>query len=263
MPEGHSIHRIARDMGRWFSGQKLTASSPQGRFAAGARRIDGARLDLADAHGKHLLLWFGEEALHIHLGLYGRTKGYALPSPEPRGAIRLRLEGSKRGWDLRGPTACELLDSCGVNALKRRLGPDPLRSDSSWEDLARSLAGRRKKIGAALLDQSIVSGLGNIYRAELLHELRLHPEMPANSLSDTQLKLLWSTSVRWMQEGVRLNRIVTPSVEETGLPFRKMAPYSKLRVFRREKCRTCGGPIDIRMVAQRKLYWCPKCQSAT
>jgi endonuclease VIII len=261
MPEGHSIHRIARDMGRWFEGQNLAASSPQGRFLEGARSIDGDRLDRSDAHGKHLLLWFGESALHIHLGLYGRTKGFKLPSPEPRGAIRLRLEGKKRGWDLRGPTACEILDSCGVNALKKRLGPDPLRTDSTWEDLARSLSRRRQRIATALLDQSIVSGLGNIYRAELLHELRLHPDLPANQLSASQVERLWTTSVRWMKEGVRLNRIVTPSLEDEGQAFRKMDPYSRLRVFRREECRTCGGAVEAVQLGQRRLYWCPSCQS--
>ncbi|MEO9140220.1 MAG: DNA-formamidopyrimidine glycosylase family protein, partial [Jatrophihabitans sp.] len=131
MPEGHTLHRLAREHQRVFGGGIVRASSPQGRFTDGAARIDGQSLVRTEAHGKHLLHHYGNEAiLHIHLGLYGKfTAGKGEP-PEPRGALRLRLSTEYAWTDLRGPTACELLTPEQVDALAARLGPDPLRGDA-------------------------------------------------------------------------------------------------------------------------------------
>ncbi|MEM6331080.1 MAG: DNA-formamidopyrimidine glycosylase family protein, partial [Planctomycetota bacterium] len=75
MPEGHTIHRLARDHNRDLAGQKLRVSSPQGRFEEGAAQLDGRKLIDVDAHGKHLGYRFtGGHVVHIHLGLYGKFR---------------------------------------------------------------------------------------------------------------------------------------------------------------------------------------------
>ena len=96
MPEGHTIHRLARRHARLLVGQRVAADSPQGRFDDGARLLDGRVLDATDAWGKHLFHRYDDLWLHVHLGLYGKFRDGVLPAPEPRGALRLRLVGAGR-----------------------------------------------------------------------------------------------------------------------------------------------------------------------
>ena len=91
MPEGHTIHRAARDQRPMLAGKVLDVSSPQGRFLEGAARLDGRRCTAIDAYGKHLLYRFDDLSLHIHLGLFGRFRAVKRPAAEPKGAV---LEGS-------------------------------------------------------------------------------------------------------------------------------------------------------------------------
>lgn len=178
MPEGHTIHRLARDHNRLLVGHEVHASSPQGRFADGAAVLDGRTLERTEAYGKHLFHRYGDLWLHVHLGLYGKFTTGALPAPEPRGALRLRLTADGHYVDLRGPTACELMIPPEVAAVRARLGPDPLRRDAdperAWDRLSRS----RVAIAALLMDQSVIAGIGNVYRAEILYRHRIEPHLP-------------------------------------------------------------------------------------
>src|SRR5205823_13144046 len=124
-------HRLAARHRTLFGGRRVAVRSPQGRFAAGAALIDGSTFRDAQAHGKHLLhRYSGGRTLHMHLGLYGRfTDGSGAPPP-PVGAVRLRLTTARHWLDLRGPAACELLDTAQVDTLLDRLGADPLRADA-------------------------------------------------------------------------------------------------------------------------------------
>ena len=163
MPEGHVVHRQARRINRAFKGQALDVSSPQGRFDAGAALLDGTTLRTADALGKHLLVDFEDDrTLHVHLGLYGKWTFGKGDAPEPRGQVRLRIEGDESYADLRGPTACEVLQPDQVAALVARIGPDPIRKDAdpdrAWKRVSRS----RAPIGGLLMDQSAFAGVGNI-----------------------------------------------------------------------------------------------------
>ena len=214
MPEGHSIHRLARQFTDVFAGRRLRVSSPQGRFEAGARLLDGQVLRGARAHGKHLFLEFGgagptggdaERVLRVHLGLYGafsfggdetfrgassigapRRMGesdtydagpalaYAGP-PDPVGQVRVRLV-SEHGWaDLRGPSACEVITPAEAAAVVDRLGPDPLVPGTGPGRFLQRVSGRGMALGQLLMDQAVVAGVGNIYRAESLFRQGLDP----------------------------------------------------------------------------------------
>jgi endonuclease-8 len=110
MPEGHTIHRVARDHRHRFAGQPLEVTSPQGRFRAGATKLDGLVLEKVEAYGKHLFYWWeASQILHVHLGLYGKFRNHRCPPPQPRGAVRLRVVGRSHAFDLNGPTACEII----------------------------------------------------------------------------------------------------------------------------------------------------------
>ena len=184
MPEGHVVHRQARAISRAFKGDALAVSSPQGRFDAGARLIDGTTLKDADAYGKHLLVSFDDErTLHVHLGLYGRWEFGKGDAPEPRGQIRLRMQGEKSYADLRGPNACDLLQPEDVSALLARIGPDPIRKDADPERAWQLVSRSRAPIGTLLMDQSVFAGVGNIYRAEALYRAGIDPYRPGRGVS--------------------------------------------------------------------------------
>ena len=131
MPEGHTIHRAARDHHRILAGQQVTVSSPQGRFAEGASLLTGKFCLAVEAFGKHLLYHFNSgDVLHIHLGLFGRIRKRKMPLVEPRGAVRVRFVSDTHVIDIIGPTICRVLATQEVLTLIDRIGPDVLRSDA-------------------------------------------------------------------------------------------------------------------------------------
>ena len=123
MPEGHTIHRAARDHHRIFAGKRLTISSPQGRFADEAALLSGRQCLCVEAFGKHLIYHFDHsDVLHIHLGLFGRIHQHKLPQAEPKGAVRLRLVGDTHVIDINGPTICQILPRLEFLTLIDRIG---------------------------------------------------------------------------------------------------------------------------------------------
>ncbi|MBW8482764.1 Fpg/Nei family DNA glycosylase [Actinomadura parmotrematis] len=272
MPEGHTIHRLAAEHLRMFGGRSVRACSPQGRFALGAARVDGRPLVVAEAFGKHLLLGFGDEEsrVHVHLGLFGKYSfGTGVP---PAGvsaeSVRLRLEGEGGFADLRGPAACEVLEPGGVKRLLDRLGPDPLRADADPEEAWRRVRRSRLPIAALLLDQSVVAGPGNIYRAEVLFRQGISPEVQGRALSAEQWRGIWDDLVVLMAAGVRSGRIDTVRPEHMpeamGRPPRVDDHGGEVYVYRRAglACHVCGTPVRARELMGRNLFWCPGCQRA-
>jgi endonuclease VIII len=266
VPEGHTIHRLAGRHRKLFAGHPVRTVSPQGRFAAGAALIDGQVMTDATAHGKHLLHRYGDLAVHVHLGLYGKvTDGTGEPPPVV-GEVRLRMTGNGRWLDLRGPATCEVLDPPGIDALLARLGPDPLREDSDpWPAYAR-IARSGKAIAAVLLDQSIVAGGGLIFVLELLFRARIPPVAPARTVTPDTWCALWTDLRLLMREAVVKGRIDTVHTEHTPAAMRRPPRVDRhggeVYVYRRAglPCLVCGTPIARGVLAGRNLYWCPVCQ---
>ena len=263
MPEGHTIRRAAAEHLRRFGGHVVGATSPQGRFVDGAARIDGRPLESTDAYGKHMLLDFGAAVLlHVHLGLYGHWTFGSLPPPMPRGALRLRLVGGESYADLRGATACELWNPADVDALLTRLGPDPLRPDAdperAWVRISRS----RAAIGQLLMDQSVVAGIGNVYRAELLFRSRISPHRAGRLVARPEWEGLWSDVVTLMGAGLRSGRIITTLPADRERSRGRVRSEDAHYVYRRAglPCRVCGTTIRTEELVGRNLFWCPRCQ---
>ncbi|WP_199430072.1 Fpg/Nei family DNA glycosylase [Qaidamihabitans albus] len=269
MPEGHTLHRLARLHQRRYAGAPVAVSSPQGRFAAEAARLDGRTMVAAEAHGKHLFHHYSPHGtVHVHLGLYGTFTEAALPAEAPVGQVRMRLAGPSHWTDLRGPTRCELLSEEEADAVKERLGPDPLRRDAvperAWERISRS----RTSIAVLLMDQSVLAGVGNVYRAEVLFRHGIVPTLPGRSLGQVTWKEMWADLVALMRAGVRTGRIDTVADEHlpevTGRAPRQDRHGGEVYVYRRagQPCLVCGTPVAHEELAGRKLYWCPTCQPA-
>jgi formamidopyrimidine-DNA glycosylase len=306
MPEGHSVHRIARQFARHFMGVPVAVSSPQGRFAGDAALLDGHTIVQARAVGKQMFLEFDHGLwLRVHLGLYGawdfagdvaiggdgeaslssigaprltrlrmsesETPGAPLESfpPEPIGQVRVRLLTDTAVADLRGPTACVVQTAEEVQSVIDKLGPDPLVADSLVDGVLvaeeRFVSTVRRKptaIALLLMDQAVVSGIGNVYRAELLFRARQNPFTPGREVRDEAARALWRDWVHLLRIGFETGLMYTMDDEEPG-----SAPLGTVRpehwVYKRtgEPCRVCGTPIAMQELGGRKLYWCPTDQA--
>lgn len=263
MPEGHTIHRLARRHARLLVGQRIAADSPQGRFDDGARLLDGRVLDATDAWGKHLFHRYDDLWLHVHLGLYGKFRDGVLPAPEPRGALRLRLVGGEHWLELRGPTTCEVMTDAERASVLARLGPDPLRRRPDAEAFVARVLRSRAPIATLLMDQSVVAGVGNVYRAEVLFRQRLDPYRPGREHDAGTLMLLWDDLVVLLRAGVRAGRIVTTLPEDRERPAGRPRRVDSHYVYGRVDlpCRMCGTPVLDAPIAARRLFWCPVCQA--
>ena len=265
MPEGHTVHRIANSFNELFAGKSLTIDSPQGRFTASAKLISGQKLIQARAIGKQMFLEFENgRTLRIHLGIYGKWRFNHLLTeelPEVQGQVRARFYTTKDMADLRGPTICELIEPLEMEVLQRRLGPDPLNPDdgSEFKRFQINIQKSKTAIGLLLMNQEVISGIGNVYRAEILYRAKINPHTPGNQLTPKQIKELWKDSVQLLALGVIHGVMLTRDGyldEDPGKPERH-------HVYKRngEPCRKCRTHIVLEVMAGRKLYFCPKCQS--
>ena len=270
MPEGHTVHRSAKQFADAFLGKPVRVDSPQGRFSASAKLIDGQSLKRARAVGKQLFLEFENGyTLRIHLGIYGKWRWHTgLELPAPIGEVRARFWAAAKGdsglrvAELRGPTACELLSPEQVAAAKQKLGPDPIHPDPRAEELGRFISRiqkSKKAIGLLLMDQTVVSGIGNVYRAELLFRAGLNPMTPGNALTKEALTTLWADAVKLLAVGVRTGVMITRDEYLRKDPGKANRHF----VYKREgqPCRVCATPVSIAILAGRKLYWCANCQT--
>ena len=263
MPEGHSVFIHARDHQKLLAGKKIAVTSPQGRFIDGAKIVDGKRLRRVYAHGKHLFYDFGPRAiLHVHLGRLGRFREHSVSqgvvAPDPRSACRVRLHAKDIAVDLSGPTACEVLDQPHVDGIRARLGPDLLDPHADRNAVWQIVKRRATPIGALLMDQSVVSGIGNIFRAEILYLCKIHPSTPARDLTRAQFDRLWKQSVKLLQVGVAVGLIVTIPLKSITKPVKKLRRDERFNVYRRKHCRGCGAEVKSVHLAGRPCFYCPK-----
>lgn len=275
MPEGHTLHRLATSLTDAFAGHEVAVSSPQGRFGAEAVQLDGSTLLTAESAGKHLFLDFeADRVVHVHLGLIGSFDVHrdVVEVPAPVGQVRLRLVGGRRSGsrlayaDLRGATRCDLVTSERRDQIVGRLGPDPLRPDAdpgrAWARITKS----PRAIGDLLMDQEVLAGVGNVYRAEVLFRHRVHPLRPGRTLRSGQWRAMWSDLVELMAEGVRTGRIDTVRPEHTpeamGRAPRVDDHGGEVYVYRRtgQPCLICGSTIRTAVLVGRNVFWCPSCQ---
>ncbi len=260
MPEGHKTHFLARRHGDLFSGNSLKITSPQGRFRGDARKITGSVLDSVEAVGKHLFYRFDSgRILHIHLGRYGKFREHPSPPPPPVGQVRVRLVADAAAIDLTGPSTCRVIVPDQRNAVVSRLGCDPLaggRPAEAWAKISAS----SKPIGALLLDQSVIAGVGNIFRAEVLFETAVDPRTAGRDLPKESFERIWKSLTKMMRTGLRYGRIISVTSAEAGRPLREVDGKDRFRVYGKDECPRCFASIGTIELASRKLYLCEHCQ---
>ena len=265
MPEGHSVHRTANKFAELFVDSKLKIFSPQGRFTEQASLVSGRKLIDSNAIGKQLFLGFDNKlTIRVHLGIYGKWNFYNVPiskAPEVWGQVRARFGSNAAAADLRGPTVCEVVDASEVLTVYKRLGPDPLRADPSGKEALRFVSKVKASaapIGSLLMNQAFISGIGNVYRAELLFRAGLSPHKPGNKVTEQALLAIWDDAVTLMKIGVKTGLMLT----RDNFPKAKVPIEDRYYVYKREgqPCRNCGKKVKLELFYGRKLYWCNSCQ---
>ncbi len=262
MPEGHTIHRIAKDHSRLLARRPVRVSSPQGRFATEAAMVDGVVLQRIEAYGKHLFYFYGNGLVgHVHLGLFGKFRVHVGPdAPAPVGEVRMRMSGEAGTVDLAGPTDCSVGTADDRDAVVARLGPDPLRRDAEPRLAIDRMRRSGQPIGALLLDQKVLAGVGNVFRAEALFVHGMHPERAGRDCDDAELELLWDTITAMLRQGVKDNRIITIDRREFPVPKGRARRGDTTYVYHREICLRCDTPVRTVELGGRDCYYCPTCQ---
>jgi endonuclease-8 len=244
VPEGDSLHRAAQRL-QVLVGQRVEVETPHPRAAVKglAERLGGRRLEAVEAVGKNLLLHFeGGLVLRSHLRMKGRWR------VERRGAERvgrpwLVLRGAEHEAVLWNGAVLELVGGRGAP----RLGPDILGEPPDYETMLARLRGvpQKREIGDALLDQRLVAGIGNLWRAEALWEARVSPWRRLDGVAEDELEAVLDAA---------------HSLMRTALEGRRPAR----RVYRRvgRPCPRCGGIVRSAPQGEhtRTAYWCPHCQ---
>jgi endonuclease VIII len=251
--EGDTILRAARRIEAALDGGTVEASAPNPRGrSARIEQLDGRVFERASAHGKHLLLHFGELVLHSHLGMSGSWHTYRRGEPwrKPVGAAWAVLSTDRaEAVQFGGPTL-RLLPASSVrrDPVLARLGPDILAPEFDAEEIAHSLASvPDRSLGDALLDQHLVAGIGNIFKSEACFAARLDPWQRVAGVPAEQLRHLARAAHDLMLAAVEDGRQDRAVYKRTGRP-----------------CPRCGTPIRARGQgdANRTTYWCPSCQVA-
>jgi endonuclease VIII len=258
--EGDTVHRTAQRLEEWLGGRPLrgvSAPSPRSPLRRQPDRLaslEGEALERAGVHGKHLFLRFsGGLALHSHLGMRGswrlRPRGER-QSPPPRTAWALLSSDEREVAQFGGPTLA--LRTEGELRLDRRLrslGPDVLGAGFEPQigvDALRRRTAASDRLGEALVRQTVVSGIGNIFKSEGCWAARVDPWRPLSSLGDEELSDVIRETASLMQEALRTGR-------------------QPRRIYRRagEPCPRCGAIVRSRGQgdANRTTYWCPGCQT--
>jgi endonuclease VIII len=261
VPEGHTIHRYARLHREALAGRQVRASSPQGRFAEGAARLDGATLVDVQAHGKHLFYRFEPTGtLHVHLGLFGRFRQFGdTDAPPPTDGTRLALRDGRTTLYLAGAVAVELIDADEERRLRSRLGPDPLDPAADPARFHAALSRRTAGVGQALLDQKAIAGIGNVFRAEVLFLAGLHPDLPAKEVPPAKADEIWQRLVALLTAGERSGRIVTVTAADRDRPPSRLTRDQRVYVYKRagRPCHRCRDAVASWELGGRTIFACP------
>lgn len=254
MAEGDTILRAARRLHEALTGSEVAVRTPgRRRPQGGAGRLDGRTMSGAEARGKHLLLHFsGGLALHSHLGMRGSWHLYR-PGERWRRPARsawIALAGERAEAVNFNGTSMRIVREAELARDPRlaRLGPDILAAETTPAAAAAALRARAEptaELGDALLDQSALAGVGNIFKSEGCFEAQTSPWRRLDGLDDEELARVAGATRELMVAAVETGRQPKRIYGRAGMP-----------------CPRCGGPISARGQGDsaRTTYWCARCQ---
>lgn len=260
MPEGDTIHRAATRLKAVLDGQVVQRAESRWLGAA-AESLCGRQIKAVEARGKHLLIQFDDDrVLHSHMGMTGSwhiyRPGERWQKPAQRAAIW--LECPEVCVVCFTPKLLELLTAAGMRRHEylHRLGPDLLAGPPRDEEvLARFRQCNNLPIGEAVMNQTVVSGIGNVYKSEVLFHERLHPQTLVRDLGDEQILAITTIARELMEQ----NLSGRPRTTRYALDGGRFWVYGRSG----KPCYTCGRPIELIRQGDlgRTTYFCPQCQA--
>ena len=273
MPEGDTLHRVANLLSPRLTGRAVR-SLDLVRRTESTEGISGKLVTGVEARGKNLLVHFeGGLTLHVHLKMNGRVAVY--PRDEGRRAgpetVVVLDTDEHRVIVSHAPVARILRTADLVRDLHfRNLGPDLLAPSFELEEAVRRLWMRKEvPLGEALLDQSAVAGIGNVWKSELCFNLKLDPFAPIGAVSEDSLRDLLTMARKLMKETVERapRRLPDPFAARGGQRQARLNHrhgQKRLSVYERagERCYDCGAVIRMKTQGAqlRSTYYCPECQ---
>lgn len=271
MPELPEVETIKRDLCELVVGARIERAEvvypnliEQPLPEEFADRLAGVEITGARRRAKHLIVELDSgDALVFQLKIGGQLL-LVPPVEEPTSALMLvlHLDGDRRLFlrDETLYTRARLLDEEELEARLSSLGPEPFGDEFSAEYLKRTIGSRKAQIKSLILDQKVVSGVGNIYADEILHDARLHPRRKANTLSDGEWEALRAAIVENLRAGVE-HRGTTVRLYRDVLD-RPGDHQNHLRVFEKhgQPCPDCEGQIVRERIGGRSAHYCPACQ---
>lgn len=265
MPEGDTLYRIANKLRPILAGQLIqeaTTWRPRNGAPIDAASIRGRRVESVEANGKHLLITLDDQrVVHTHLGMTGSWHAYARDAAWKKPAHRaaLTLATATHVAVCFTPKQLELVSAARLRGDRylRRLGPDLMLAETNVaEVLPRLRRHNAATLGEAVMNQTILAGVGNVYKSESLYLAKLNPWNHVGSSSDEQLLSYLQLTQKLMRRN-RRGGLRTTRVEASG---------PRLWVYGRrgEPCLKCGGVIHMSRQGDlgRSTYWCPACQPA-
>lgn len=272
MPEGDTIHRAAATLQRAIGGQVVTRFEsvlPKLTRVDADTPLRGRTIERVEARGKHLLIWFsGDLVLRTHMRMNGSWHIYRPGErwQRPHRDMRIVIETPAMHAIAFTVPVAEFVTSHELanHDVVAELGPDPLSDTFNAEQaIERMRAHGQTEIADVLLDQSVIAGIGNVFKSEVLFGARVNPFAHVSQLTREQLAEIIAVATRFMRANVVSGFSRTAGMRRTT---DRADPSARLWVYGRggQPCRRCGTPISRQRQGPyaRSTYWCPRCQSA-
>lgn len=221
--------------------------------------LRGRSIERTCRRGKHLFAALDDgKWLTLHFGMTGRLAYFKRLDDDPE-HDRFRLDFDN-GYHLAYENQrlfghVGLVQDLDAFIAEEGLGPDAMDDSLDQETFSNLMKGRRGGIKSALMDQSLVAGIGNIYADEILFQAKLHPDASVQKLSNEQLRTLYKTTRRVLR--VAIDRGAGSEELAARLPRTYLLPHRE----EGQQCPRCKGTIEVTKTAGRTTYYCPQCQT--
>lgn len=273
MPELPEVHTIASDLKKNLVGYRIDKVEIEHGYKVNPNAKDYAQLLIGTTIvkvgriGKNIVIKLGSGAfLTFHLAMTGRLLLKPPKSPkDPHQKVQLTLSSQEKKVCLRfcdarmfGKTC--VLDQEGVQKLKQKYGPDFVLEVITAEIFLSRLQSKKTTVKNALLEQSIVTGLGNIYATDALWIAKIHPEAKTQELTLERAKLLLDSAKEILLEGINHRGSTLPDEAYVDIFGKPGIHQNYFRIYGKSHCPACKSKVEYKKLNGRGTYFCPVCQ---
>lgn len=273
MPELPEVHTIASDLKKNLVGWRINKVEIENGYTTNpdnklySQLLTGSLVDKVGRVGKNIVIKLSNGSfLTFHLAMTGRLLLQDQNSPKaPHQKVQLTLSNKDKTKVLRfcdarmfGKTG--VLDAVGVHKLKQKYGPDVVLEELATEVFLSRLQSKRTNVKNALLDQTIVAGLGNIYATDALWMAKIHPEAKTQDILLNQAQSLLEAIKGILLEGIKHRGSTLPDEAYVDIFGKPGSHQSHFRIYGKTHCPVCQTKVEYKKLNGRGTYFCPVCQ---